>query len=109
MSRFAKVGLALPVVAILLALAPVATRAQPRPPGDATVAGEVTSVNPLKVKLANGQEQLLQTSPTVVVVREGKEVKLGDLEKGDKVVFSTNPDNSVQRMDVTETATDPTP
>ena len=106
MSRITRMGLLLPVAVALLTLAPLAARAQtpePRPPSNATLAGEVTDVNPLKVKV-NGEERLLQTSPTVTVVRDGKEVKLGDLEKGDKVTFTTNPDNTVQRMDVTETA-----
>jgi hypothetical protein len=69
------------------------------------VNGEVTDVNPLKVK-AGEQEFLLQTAPAVVVNRDGKEVNLGELNKGDKVTFVTGPDSSVQRIDVTDPATD---
>jgi len=107
MQRIIRTSLLVSVLA-LLALAPVAVRAQtplPRPASDATVAGEVTDVNPLTVKV-NGQQQLLQTSPTLTVVRDGKDVKLGDLKQGDKVAFTTNPDNTVQRIDVTDPAAD---
>jgi hypothetical protein len=65
----------------------------------------VTDVNPLTVKV-NGQEQLLRTAPDVVVNRDGEAVNLGELNKGDKVTFTTNPDDSVQRIDVTDPATD---
>jgi hypothetical protein len=54
----------------------------------------------------NGQEQLLRTAPDVVVNREGEAVNLGELNKGDQVTFTTNPDDSVQRIDVTDPATD---
>jgi hypothetical protein len=95
-----------PLLAIVLALAPVVALAQdPRPPANTTVSGEVKDVNPLTVEV-NDQEYLLQTSSNVVVNRDGKEVKLGELNKGDKVTFTTNPDSSVQRIDVTDSATD---
>src|SRR5215207_6360660 len=106
MSRLKAIAVMAPVLAVLVAFAPAAVRAQdPRPPGGATLAGEVKDVNPLTVEV-NDQEYLLQTSGTVVVNRDGKEVKLGELNKGDKVAFSTNPDGSVQRIDVTDPATD---
>jgi hypothetical protein len=89
-----------------LALVPAIVGAQdPRPPGNATLSGEVTDVNPLTVKV-NGQEQLLRTAPDVVVNRDGEAVNLGELNKGDTVTFTTNPDDSVQRIDVTDPATD---
>ena len=106
MSRVKRIGMVVPLLAVLLALAPVGVQAQdPRPPGGTTLNGEVEDVNPLKVKVGD-QEFLLQTAPNVLVNREGKEVKLGDLNKGDKVTFTTNPDNSVARIDVTDAATD---
>lgn len=105
---FGTVVFALAVGIAVVAMVPVGVRAQtplPRPASGATVTGEVRDVNPLTVRV-NGQDQLLQTSPSVVVVREGKDVKLGDLKEGDKVTFTTNPDNTVQRVDVTEAASD---
>lgn len=104
--KFKRLTYLIPVLAIVVAVTPLGVRAQdPRPPGNATLSGEVTDVNPLTVK-AGGQEYLLQTAPAVVVNRDGKEVNLGELNKGDKVTFTTNPDNSVQRIDVTDPATD---
>ena len=110
-SRQRRTGLGLLVVALALvaAVAPVTARAQePRPPAGSTLSGEVTDANPLKVNV-NGQEYLLQTSGSVVVNRGGKEVKLAEVTKGDKVTFTTNADSSVQRIDVTDAATDARP
>jgi cobalamin biosynthesis Mg chelatase CobN len=89
------------VVAAIAALAQ--TPAPQRPPSGATVTGEVKDVNPLTVTV-NGQDQILQTAPNVVVNRDGKQVNLGELEEGDKVTFTTNPDNSVAQIDVTDPA-----
>jgi hypothetical protein len=106
MSRAKAIGVLAPVMVILLAVAPAVVRAQdPRPPSNATLNGEVKDVNPLTVEV-NGQEYLLQTAPNVLVNRDGEQVNLGELNKGDKVTFTTNPDNSVQRIDVTDPATD---
>ena len=106
MNRLQKFKLLVPALLVLLALVPASVQAQdPRPPSGATLSGEVEDVNPLTVKVGD-QEFLLQTAPNLVVNREGKEVKLGDLNKGDKVTFTTNPDNSVARIDVTDAATD---
>lgn len=106
MNRVKVFGILAPLLVVLVALTPVVARAQdPRPPGSSTLPGEVTDVNPLTVKV-NGQEQLLRTDPNVVVNRDGKQVNLGELNKGDKVIFTTNPDNSVAQIDVTDPATD---
>jgi hypothetical protein len=107
MHRFTRLGILAAILAMVVgAVTPAAIQAQePRPPAGSTVSGEVTDVNPLKVK-AGEQEFLLQTAPAVVVNRDGKEVNLGELNKGDKVTFVTNADSSVQRIDVTDPATD---
>lgn len=106
MKQFTQLSMVVAILAMVaVAVAPAAVRAQePRPPAGSTISGEVTDVNPLKVK-AGDQEYLLQTSPSVVVNRDGKEVKLGELNKGDNVSFITNPDGTVQRIDVTDAAT----
>lgn len=106
MHRLKLLGPLAVVAAVLLAFAPAVTRAQdPRPPGNERLPGEVKDVNPLTVEV-NGQDYLLQTSQSVVVNRDGKQVKLGELNKGDKVIFTTNPDSSVAQIDVTDPATD---
>lgn len=106
MSAQRRLGTLVLALAAGLALLPAVVGAQdPRPPGNATLSGEVTDVNPLTVKV-NGQEQLLRTAPDIVVNRDGQSVNLGELNKGDNVTFTTNPDNSVQRIDVTDPATD---
>ena len=99
-----------PLLALLLcALAPAAMHAQTpvpvpeRPPGAATLRGEVRTVNPLTIRI-DGQDRTFQTTPDVVVTRDGKRVTLDDLKEGDLVSFSTNPDNAVQRLDVTDAA-----
>ncbi len=101
-----------PLLTLLLcALAPAAMHAQTpapvpeRPPGAATLRGEVRTVNPLTIRI-DGQDRTFQTAPDVVVTRDGKRVTLDDLKEGDLVSFSTNPDNAVQRLDLTETETD---
>ena len=108
MRRLQAIALVIPLVAVLWALVPLIAQGQtplPRPAGNTTQRGEVRDVNPLTVKV-NGQDQLLRTVPDVVVNREGKEVKLGELNKGDTITFTTNPDDSVARIDVTDAATD---
>ena len=106
MHRLTGLGILAAVFTLVVAVTPATVRAQdPRPPANITLNGEVTDVNPLTVKV-NGQEYLLQTAPAVVVNRDGKEVKLGELNKGDNVAFTTNPDTTVQRIDVTDPATD---
>jgi preprotein translocase subunit YajC len=99
---FRSIGL---VAAVLVALVPAVLAAQSgepaRPPASTTLAGEVEDVNPLTVEVGE-QKYLLATAPNVVTVREGKEVKLGDLKQGDKVNFATGPDGSVSRIDVTD-------
>src|SRR5215203_2825102 len=109
-SRLRAFAVVIPVLMLAaVALAPTATQAQTpapqRPPGNATLTGEVQDVNPLTVRV-DGQDRLLQTAPNIVVNRDGKEVKLGDLEEGDTIAFTTNPDNSVARIDVTAMADD---
>lgn len=95
------VGLIAPLLAAV-ALVPALVNAQdPRPPAGQTVSGEVKDVNPLTVEV-NGQDYLLATDPNIVTVREGEEVKLGDLKQGDKITFTTNPDSSVNRIEVTD-------
>lgn len=105
MNRLKAIGSIALLAAALIALAPALVGAQtpapPRPPGDATLRGEVVDTNPLTVRV-DGQDRLLRTAPDLVVNRDGKEVKLEKLEKGDTVTFTTNPDNSVQRIDVTD-------
>ena len=105
MNRFRSIGSFAVLAAALIAFAPAVVGAQtpapPRPPGNATLSGEVVDTNPLTVRV-DGQDRLLRTAPDVVVNRDGHEVKLDKLEKGDIVSFTTNPDNSVQRIDVTD-------
>ena len=74
-----------------------------RPPGAATLRGEVRTVNPLTIRI-DGQDRIFQTTPDVVVTRDGTTVTLDDLKEGDLVAFSTNPDTAVQRLDVVERA-----
>jgi hypothetical protein len=111
MRQLKALRLLVPLVALVaLAVSPALVGAQenaPRPPANTTLNGEVKDVNPLTVTV-NGQDYLLATAPNVVVNRGGKEVKLGDLNRGDQVTFTTGPDTSVLRMDVTEAATDMT-
>jgi hypothetical protein len=109
MKRIRTIGSLALLAAALIAFAPAIAGAQtpapPRPPGDATLSGEVVDTNPLTVRV-DGQDRLLRTAPDVVVNRDGHEVKLDKLEKGDIVTFTTNPDNSVQRIDVTDADND---
>ena len=111
MNRLKAIGPIALLAAALIALAPALAGAQtpapPRPPGNATLSGEVVDTNPLTVRV-DGQDRLLRTAPDLVGNRDGHEVKLDKLEKGDIVSFTTNPDNSVQRIDVTDADDDAT-
>lgn len=99
------------VAAVLLALIPAEVRAQtptpPRLPEVVALSGEVRDVNPLTVRV-DGQDRVLQTTPDVVVVRDGKEMTVDALTVGDRVSFTTTADNLVQRLTVSKAASDAT-
>ena len=101
--------LLLAVAAVLLALTPAVLRAQtptpPRLPEAVTLSGEVRDLNPLTVRV-DGQDRRLQTTPDVLVVREGKTVPLDALNVGDRVSVTTTADTLVQQVTVTQAASD---
>jgi len=68
--------------------------------GGATFTGKVSKTNPLTVN-SNGQDRQVNTTANTTVVRDGKAATVGDLKVGDQVNVSSNPDNTVSRVETT--------
>jgi hypothetical protein len=68
-----------------------------------TFTGKVTKTNPLTVN-SNGQDRQINAAPNVTVMRDGKAATLGDLKVGDQVNVTSNPDNTVSRIETTSVA-----
>jgi hypothetical protein len=65
--------------------------------------GKITKTNPLTVN-SNGQDRQVNLAPNAVITRGGNTITANDLKVGDQVNVTSNPDNSVSRVDVTNTA-----
>jgi hypothetical protein len=66
--------------------------------GEATRAGAAGA--PLAVRI-DGQDRSFPPAPGVIVIRDGKDAAPGDIEAGDMVVVTTNPDGTAARIDAT--------
>ncbi len=92
----------------LLALGSVAVAAQTPTAapvtGGGTFTGKITKTSPLTVN-SNGQDRQINAAPSVTVVRDGKAAAIGDLKVGDQVNVTSNPDNTVAKIETTSAAT----
>jgi len=68
-----------------------------------TFTGKISKTNPLTVN-SNGQDRQINAAPGMTVVRDGKTATVGDLKVGDQVNVTSNPDNSVSRIETTSVA-----
>lgn len=68
-----------------------------------TFTGKVSKTNPLTVN-SNGQDRQINLAPNATVMRDGKAATAGDLKVGDQVNVTSNPDNTVSRIETTSTA-----
>ncbi len=71
--------------------------------GGATFTGKITKTSPLTVN-SNGQDRQINTTPSTTVLRDGKAAAVGDLKVGDQVNVSSNPDNTVSKIETTSVA-----
>jgi hypothetical protein len=93
-------------VVLLLGLSMVGVAAQTptaAPTTGGTFTGKVSKTNPLTVN-SNGQDRQINAAPGMTVVRDGKTAAVGDLKVGDQVNVTSNPDNSVSRIETTSVA-----
>jgi len=65
-----------------------------------TFTGKISKLTPFTVN-SNGQDRQVNPAPNVVVVRGGNSATLNDLKVGDQVNVTSNPDNSVSRIEAT--------
>jgi hypothetical protein len=94
-------------VVVILGLSAVAVAAQtptPAPTTGGTFTGKVSKTSPLTVN-SSGQDRQINAAPNMTVVRDGKAATVGDLKVGDQVNVTSNPDNTVSRIETTGTAT----
>ncbi len=90
-------------VMVLLALSAVAVAAQtptPAPTTGGTFTGKVSKTSPLTVN-SNGQDRQINAAPNMTVVRDGKAATVGDLKVDDQVNVTSNPDNTVSKIETT--------
>jgi len=106
-SAFRRVILACSVVLLLgiaTASLPVAGQTPTSAPTTGgTFTGKVSKTNPLTVN-SNGQDRQINAAPNMTVVRDGKAATAGDLKVGDQVNVTSNPDNTVSRIETTSVA-----
>ncbi len=92
----------------LLALGGVAVAAQTPTAapvtGGATFTGKITKTSPLTVN-SNGQDRQVNATANTTVMRDGKAAAIGDLKVGDQVNVTSNPDNTVAKIETTSAAT----
>lgn len=103
--RGALVACALVTLA-MLAIGSVAAQTPTAAPvtGSAPFTGKITKTSPLTVN-SNGQDRQINAAPNVAVVRDGKAAAVGDLKVGDQVNVTSNPDNTVSKIETTSAAT----
>ena len=93
-------------VMVLLGLSAVGVAAQTPTPAATTggaFTGKVSKTSPLTVH-SNGQDRQINPAPNMTVVRDGKAATAGDLKVGDQVNVTSNPDNTVSRIETTSVA-----
>ena len=93
-------------VMVLLGVSAVAVTAQTptaAPTTGGTFTGKVSKTSPLTVN-SNGQDRQINAAPNVTVVRDGKAATISDLKVGDQVNVTSNPDNTVSRIETTSVA-----
>jgi len=103
--RGALVACALVTLA-MLAIGGVAAQTPTAAPvtGSAPFTGKITKTSPLTVN-SNGQDRQINAASNVTVVRDGKAAAVGDLKVGDQVNVTSNPDNTVAKIETTSVAT----
>lgn len=93
-------------VVLLLGLSMVSVAAQTptaAPTTGGTFTGKVSKTSPLTVN-SNGQDRQINAAPNVTVLRDGKAATVGDLKVGDQVNVTSNPDNTVSKIETTSVA-----
>jgi len=93
-------------VMVLLGVSAVTVAAQTptaAPTTGGTFTGKVSKTSPLTVN-SNGQDRQINAAPNVTVVRDGKAATISDLKVGDQVNVTSNPDNTVSRIETTSVA-----
>jgi ATP-dependent Zn protease len=93
-------------ITVLLGLSAVSVVAQTptaAPTTGGTFTGKITKTNPLTVN-SNGQDRQVNATGTTAIVRDGKTATLNDPKVGDQVNVSSNPDNTVAKIETTGTA-----
>jgi ATP-dependent Zn protease len=93
-------------VVVLLGLSVAGVAAQtptPAPTTGGTFTGKISKTSPLTVN-SNGQDRQVNTTANTTVVRDGKAATVGDLKVGDQVNVSSNPDNTVSKIETTSAA-----
>jgi len=65
-----------------------------------TFSGKITKTNPLTVN-SSGQDRQVNPAANTAIVRDGKAATIGDLKVGDQVNVTSNPDNTVSRIETT--------
>ncbi len=71
--------------------------------GSAPFTGKISKTSPLTVN-SNGQDRQINTTANTTVVRDGKAAAVGDLKVGDQVNVTSNPDNTVAKVETTSVA-----
>lgn len=71
--------------------------------GGATFTGKITKTSPLTVN-SNGQDRQVNPTGSTTIVRDGKAATANDLKVGDQVNVTSNPDNTVSRIETTNAA-----
>jgi len=95
-------------VAVLLGLSMVSVAAQTptaAPTTGGTFTGKITKTSPLTVN-SSGQDRQVNPAANTTIVRDGKAATVGDLKVGDQVNVTSNPDNTVSRIETTSAAGD---
>ena len=93
-------------VAVFLGLSLASVAAQTptaAPTTGGTFTGKISKTSPLTVN-SNGQDRQINAAPNMTVVRDGKAATVGDLKVGDQVNVTSNPDNSVSKIETTSVA-----
>ncbi|MDQ2785046.1 MAG: hypothetical protein M3Y58_08595 [Chloroflexota bacterium] len=68
-----------------------------------TFTGKISKTSPLTVN-SNGQDRQVNTTASTTVIRDGKAATVGDLKVGDQVNVTSNPDNTVAKIETTSIA-----
>jgi ATP-dependent Zn protease len=72
----------------------------PAPTTGGTFTGKISKTSPLTVN-SNGQDRQVNTTASTTVLRDGKTATVGDLKVGDQVNVTSNPDNTVSKIETT--------